>query len=83
MTTVPIEFPARLLAAHARTPAEFAREVRIAAAIHWYQQGELSQERAAEIAGMGRVEFLFELSRRKIDIIHVDLEELQREAAGE
>jgi len=83
MTTVSIEFPESVFSALRRSPEEFANEVRIAAAIHWYQQGELSQERAAEIAGMDRTAFLFELSRRKIDVIHVDLEELRREAAGD
>ena len=83
MATVSIEFPEDVFAALRKSPEEFAKEMRIAASIHWYQQGELSQERAAEIAGVDRVAFLFELSRRKIDVLRVDDEELQREAAGE
>lgn len=80
MPTVSIEFPDEVLSALRRSPAEFVREVRLAASIHWYQQGEVSQEKAAAIAGLDRVEFLRELAHRMIDVIHVDLDELRREA---
>lgn len=81
MTTVQIDFPDGALSALRRAPDEFAAEVRLAAAIHWYQQGTVSQEKAAELAGLDRTDFLRELARRKIDVIHVDLDELRREAA--
>jgi len=80
MTTVSIEFPEEVFAALRRSPAELAVEVRLAAAIHWYQQGEVSQERAATIVGLDRAQFLTELARRKVDVVHVDLDELRREA---
>ena len=83
MTTVTIEFPEGVFSALRKSPKEFATEVRVAVACHWYQQGTVSQEKGAEIAGLSRREFLFELSRRKIDVIHVDLDELRREARGE
>ena len=83
MTTVSIDFPESVFSALRRSPEEFAQELRTAAAMHWYQRGDLSQEKAAEIAGLDRVEFLLELGRRKIDVIPVDEEELLREAAGE
>lgn len=82
MTTVTIEFPEGVFSALRKSPGDFAKELRVAAACHWYQQGQVSQEKAAEIAGMSRRDFLFELSRRKIDVVHVDLDELRREAAG-
>ncbi|HEV7572814.1 MAG TPA: UPF0175 family protein [Thermoanaerobaculia bacterium] len=46
--------------------------MRIAAAIHWYQQSAISMERAAETAGMSRAEFLAELARRRVDVFVVD-----------
>ena len=55
--------------------------MRLAAAIHWFSQGLVSQGKAAEIAGVSRTEFLEELHRRKIPAIQVTLEEL-REAIG-
>lgn len=54
-------------------------EMRLAAAIHWYQQGRISQERAASFAGLDRATFLAELARRKIDVFTVDFEDLARE----
>ncbi len=83
MTTVTIELPEGVYSALRKSPKDFAQELRMAAAAHWYQQGQVSQEKAAEIAGLDRVEFLFELSRRKISVIHVDFDELRREARGE
>lgn len=80
MTTVTIELPEDVFAALRRTPSEFAAEIRCAAAIHWYQQGDVSQEKAAEIAGLSRADFLRELGRRRIDVIHVDMDEIRREA---
>ena len=83
MTTVSIEFPESVFSALRRSPEEFVNELRIAAAIHWYQRGDVSQEKAAEIAGRDRVAFLLELGHRKISVIPVDAEELRREALGE
>ena len=79
MTTVSIEFPQSLLTALSRSPKEFAREVRIAAAIHWYQRGEISMERAAEAADMDRRNFTRELARREMDVFKVDPDDLTRE----
>lgn len=36
----------------------FTRELRIAAAVKWYELHRLSQGRAAEIAGVSRAEFI-------------------------
>ena len=83
MTTVSIDFPESVLSALRRSPEEFAFEARLAAAIHWYRQGELSQEKAAEITGLNRVAFLRELARRRVDVVHVDLAEVHREAGHE
>jgi len=81
MTTIQVSFPDAAFAALKRTPHEFAAELRLAGAIHWYQQGQLSMERAAEIAGMDRRGFLEELARRKVDVFQVDLDDLKREIA--
>ena len=32
-----------------RSPQEFACEMRLAAAVHWYKRGEISQEKAAQV----------------------------------
>ncbi|MCK6439834.1 MAG: UPF0175 family protein [Planctomycetes bacterium] len=79
MTDVSVAFPDSLLTALRKAPHEAAAEVRFAAAAHWYQQGVISMERAAELAGMSRPEFIEELARRHIDVIVVDTEDLRAE----
>lgn len=76
-------FPPNVFSAVRKAPAEFAEEMRLAAAIHWYSQGTISQGKAAEIAGVSRAEFLEELFHRKIPAIQVTLDELRQELSGE
>ena len=54
MPTVKMDFSEDVFSALRRSPEEFAREMRLAAAIYWYARGEVSQEKAAQIAGMDR-----------------------------
>lgn len=82
MTKIEVALPDGLFAALRRAPQEVAAEIRIAAAIHWYQQGTISMERAAEAAGLGRPDFLAELARRRVDVFQVDLADLRAELAG-
>jgi predicted HTH domain antitoxin len=79
MTSVEVTFPDSVFAALRKAPHEVGREVRIAASIHWYQQGAISMERAAEFAGLSRPEFLAELARRHVDVFVVEEEDLAQE----
>ena len=79
MTSVTLQFPEGVFSALRRSPDEFARELRLAAAIHWYGRGEVSQEKAAEIAGLDRKQFLMALAREKAEAFLVDFEDLRRE----
>jgi predicted HTH domain antitoxin len=81
MTTVTIELPEEIFAAPQPSPAEFAGQMRLAAAAYWYQKGEVSQERAAQIAGMSRADFLAYLAREQVEVFRVDFDDLQRELA--
>jgi hypothetical protein len=49
MTTVTIELPEEVFSALRRSPEEFVLEMRLAAAIHWYERGEISQERLLKL----------------------------------
>jgi len=53
--------------------------MRLAAAIHWYQRGDLSQEKAAQVAGMDRTDFLLALSKAGVDAFKVDFDDLRVE----
>ena len=79
MTTVTLELPADVFSALRRSPDEFGREMRLAAAIHWYQRGEVSQEKAAGIAGLDRADFLAAVAREKVDVFQVDFASLKGE----
>lgn len=79
MQTITLELPEEVFSALRRSPEEFARELRLAAAIHWYSRGEISQEKAATVAGLDRTDFLMALAREQVDVFVVDFEDLKRE----
>ena len=79
MTSVTIDLPEDVFSALKRPPTEFARRMRLAAAIHWYARGEVSMEKAALIAGLDRADFLAALAAEEVDVFDVDLESLKRE----
>jgi predicted HTH domain antitoxin len=83
MAQVVFDFPSDIYSALRKSPEEFAQEMRLAAAIHWYSQEQLSQGKAAEIAGLSRAAFLEELFRRRIPAMQITLEELRAELARE
>lgn len=81
-TTISFNFDASAFGALRLAPAEFAREMRIAAAVQWYAQGIVSQGKAAELADLTRAEFLQELYRRKVPACQVTPDELAGEIHG-
>lgn len=81
MAAVTLELPEDVFSALRRSPSEFARELRLAAAIHWYSRGQISQEKAAQVAGLDRTDFLFALAREGVDAFTVDFADLERELA--
>jgi predicted HTH domain antitoxin len=79
MSTLTLELPEDVFSALRRSPEEFVRELRLAAAIHWYQRAQISQEKAAQIAGLDRTDFLLALAREGVDAFVVDFDDLRRE----
>lgn len=64
-------------------PERFSQELRLAAAIKWYERGMVSQGRAAEIAGISRAEFIQALGRFGVSPFQVDANELISEASND
>lgn len=63
MTNITVNLPDTAFSALRKTPDEFGQEMRIAAAIKWYKLEQISQSKAAEIAGLTHAEFIQALSR--------------------
>jgi predicted HTH domain antitoxin len=78
-----IEVPEGVLAALRKDPTSFAGELRLAAAVKWYEMRLVSQSRAAEIAGLSRTEFLDALGRFGASPFQYTAEEAIEEAERE
>lgn len=61
-----IKIPDSALSALRQAPAEFAVCLRLMAAVKLYENGDFSQERAAELAGCSRQDFLIQISRLNV-----------------
>jgi predicted HTH domain antitoxin len=74
---VVIDIPEKVLLAEKTDEVAFANELRLLAAIKLYELGRLSSGRAAELAGMPRVEFLLTLGRYNVFPFESELRELE------
>ncbi|HWU90524.1 MAG TPA: UPF0175 family protein [Kofleriaceae bacterium] len=77
MRQIMVEVPETVLLAEKMDEADFGRELRTLAALKLYELGRLSSGRAAELAGMSRVEFLMSLGRYKVFPLEAELRELE------
>jgi predicted HTH domain antitoxin len=80
MVQMTLEMPEEALAALRKEPQDFARELRLAAAVKWYELKLLSQERAANVAGLSRADFLAALGRFQVTPFQYGPDEIGDEA---
>ena len=80
MVKVSIELPASVLSALREEPEAFVAEMRLVAAVKWYELEMLSQSKAAEVAGVSRVAFLDALHRFGVTPFQTTVDELHEES---
>jgi len=78
-----VDLPAEAFSALRVKPEAFVREMRLAAAVKWYEIHRISQSKAAEIAGVSRHEFLEALARFQVSPFQTTVEELTDEVTRE
>lgn len=76
---VTIELPEDVLPILRTSPDDFVDEMRLAAAVKWYEQGRVSQGKGAELAGLSRQQFIDALARYGVSPIQITPEQLERE----
>ena len=79
MKTITLEMPDDAVALSWCSEDEFPSQLRLAAAIFWYDRGLISQGKGAEIAGLTRADFIDELGRANVSAIQTSVEEVKAE----
>lgn len=78
---VTVSVPEKVILAEKTDEASFARELLMLAAVKLFELGHLSSGRAAELAGISRVEFLLNLGRYKVFPLEAELSDLEKKYA--
>jgi predicted HTH domain antitoxin len=78
---ITLEVPESAFSSLRQSPARFATELTLAAAVKWYELGRVSQAKAAEIAGLSRAAFIDALREYRVPAIQIDPSGLEQELA--
>jgi predicted HTH domain antitoxin len=81
MTTISVELPESVFSALREAPQTFVKEMRLTAAVKWYEMGKLSQGKAAEVAGLTRRECINALARYQVSPFQYTAAEMMQELA--
>ncbi len=81
MRQLVLEVPEKVILAEKTDEDSFGRELLMLAAVKLYELGRLSSGRAAELAGVSRIEFLLGLGRYKVFPLEAELRDLEENYA--
>ena len=76
-----LEIPDASLSITRERPEQFARSLRTAAAVKWYELGRISQSKAAELIGCSRIELFDHLREYGVSFLQVNEDDLEQELA--
>ena len=79
MERLTMDYPKGLETAVSTTRSEFEAQVRLMAALKMFELGKLSSGKAAQLAGMSRVEFFEMCGRYHVPVVNYSPEELESE----
>lgn len=79
MSAIQLEVPEEALMSLKTDLETFARDVMVLAAVKLFELGKLSSGRAAQLAGMNRVEFLLALQKYQVSPFQTTPEELRQD----
>lgn len=79
MSAVRVDIPEETLACLKTDAESFGRDLKVLAAVKLFELGKLSSGRAAQLAGMSRVEFLLRLRSYQVAPLQTTPEELRQD----
>lgn len=82
MPTLMIPYDEALRATPDQSHEDLEQDLRFRLGVKLFEIGKLSLGKAAEVAGMKKIDFMDELGRHRIPIMNLDDEQFEREVAG-
>lgn len=79
MSAVKLDIPEETLISLKTDVESFARDLKLLGAVKLFELGKLSSGRAAQLAGMTRVEFLLALRHYQVSPFQMTAEELRQD----
>jgi predicted HTH domain antitoxin len=77
---ISIEFPADILLALNANEAELKNNIKISLAIRFYQQQKLTIGKAAQLAGLSRLNFELLLAENQVPISNLDIDDINSDS---